>query len=1510
MNRRDRAVRLAKARQQFHKAQVRVTALETRAAKARRLPTLGEENYHRIFDNLLEGCQIIGFDWRYLYINAAAARQGQQTKEELLDHTLMERYPGIEKTAMFTVLQRCMQERTVENIENEFHYADGTSAWFELKVQPVQEGIFVLSLDITERKNAEEALRRYAQQIEVLHEIDQGIIQATSLQAVVETALKHIRQLIPCQRASVGLFDYENDEWLVFAVDAVANTVLGQGTRFPIQPASIENSRQSEVTVIADLRTLQDPLPAYRQFIQHGLVSVLHAHFAADGRPLGSLNLFADTPGYFTAEHQKIAAQLAGQFAIAMKQKQLAEDLARHAALLERRVNERTAELQMAKERVEAILNNSADGIVLLHPDLRIQQANPSFTRLFACEPDECLGKPLVKFIYREDINTVTQVIQTVVAEQPRKRIEVRAIRKNGALFDAEFSIGLIKGDGLVCVIRDITQRKAQERQLRYQASLQDNVSDAVIVTDPAFHIQSWNRAAERIYGWRAEEVIGKATPAILRTQFVTADDRERSTRQLYEQEWWQGEVLQYHKDGTVRHLLGSITMVKDEHGAPTRVVAVNHDITERKQIEEALRASAAEIFDLYNNAPCGYHSVDQDGVIVQINDTELRWLGYDRADVVGNLKFNDLLAPESLHTFEQNFPLFQERGWIKDLQFTLVRKDGSTMHTLLSATAIYDDDGRFLKSRSTLFDITELKQAQQALAASEARYRLLAENTSDVIGKMNAEGILTFVSSSCYPLLGHTPDELTDKLAIEFVHPDDRLVSGPIMQQALDSTHSSFMLTQRIRHKAGHYIWTELTANIIRDPATGRPTETISVMRDITERKRTEAILMARVEQERAFQAYLKALHEITMELTQLDDLESFYRRAIMLGLAHFGFDRLALFLYDEQAAVAQGTYGTDALGNLVDERHLRFTPAPHGVMLRAFSHIERFCYEENVPLYSDNQPVGVGWNAAAVLWNGTQQLGWLVADNLLQQNSASKPILDILGLYALTIGTLLARKRIQIALRESEARYRLLAENINDVVMRINVANEYTYVSPSCRTVLGYEPAELVGQSAFTYVHPDDLSTIEQTLLPELLQTVQWGNLVVRVRHKQGHYVWLESTGQVIRSAETGAVAGFIASARDISDRKRAEADLKASEEKYRRLIENMRGGLAVYDVNDQVTYINDRACELLGYTRDEVIGTHPYDYIDEMTAQEIKAQLAQRRLRTDLSYELTVRRKDGTPVHLLVSGSPLFDTNGEYSGSLVVTTDITPQKQAEAALRQALAKEQQLGELKSRFISMASHEFRTPLATILALTETLSAYRHKFSEEQIEQRFDKIKDQVDHLKDIMEDVLLLARMQARRVEFNPINLDLDDLCHNIVDEFQSRIDVNHELDYQCKGEVRFVELDPKLMRQIISNLIANAIKYSPADKPIHITLAFRDKAFVLNVHDNGIGIPEADLQHLFEPFHRAANVGTIPGTGLGLVITKEAVELHGGTVAVESQLQRGTTFTIHIPTLQAQL
>ncbi len=245
-----------------------------------------------------------------------------------------------------------------------------------------------------------------------------------------------------------------------------------------------------------------------------------------------------------------------------------------------------------------------------------------------------------------------------------------------------------------------------------------------------------------------------------------------------------------------------------------------------------------------------------------------------------------------------------------------------------------------------------------------------------------------------------------------------------------------------------------------------------------------------------------------------------------------------------------------------------------------------------------------------------------------------------------------------------------------------------------------------------------------------------------------------------------------------------------------------------------------------------------------------------------------------------------------------------NISARKLAEAALQDALEREKELNQLKSQFVAMTSHEFRTPLAAILVLVESLSYYRHKMTAEQVDQRLNRVKSQVGYLTEVMDDILCLARLQSRQAEFKPVIGDMDALCRTIIKEFTSRSDIRHDIRYTCNGPQRHCMIDDRLMRQVLSNLLSNAIKYSPNATELSVYLEYQPTTMVLSVQDAGIGIPDNARHHLFEPFLRADNVAGIAGTGLGLTIVKESVERHQGTIAVTSALGQGTTFTVTVP------
>ena len=224
--------------------------------------------------------------------------------------------------------------------------------------------------------------------------------------------------------------------------------------------------------------------------------------------------------------------------------------------------------------------------------------------------------------------------------------------------------------------------------------------------------------------------------------------------------------------------------------------------------------------------------------------------------------------------------------------------------------------------------------------------------------------------------------------------------------------------------------------------------------------------------------------------------------------------------------------------------------------------------------------------------------------------------------------------------------------------------------------------------------------------------------------------------------------------------------------------------------------------------------------------------------------------------------------------------------------------------LNELKSRFISVASHEFRNPLHIILAYAQMLYRGSDKLTSEKKQELFTRIKASAKKMTNTLDDVLILTKGELIEQKLNLQLLDLQELCHQLVAEIQIGAVTNHKINFTIQGERTKAYLDENLLRHILTNLLTNAIKYSPLDTSVDFDLIFQDTEIILKIKDKGIGIPLQDQIHLFESFRRASNVGKIPGTGLGLAIVKQSVDLYGGTIAVDSEVGIGTTFIITLP------
>ncbi|HRO73979.1 MAG TPA: HAMP domain-containing sensor histidine kinase, partial [Saprospiraceae bacterium] len=237
--------------------------------------------------------------------------------------------------------------------------------------------------------------------------------------------------------------------------------------------------------------------------------------------------------------------------------------------------------------------------------------------------------------------------------------------------------------------------------------------------------------------------------------------------------------------------------------------------------------------------------------------------------------------------------------------------------------------------------------------------------------------------------------------------------------------------------------------------------------------------------------------------------------------------------------------------------------------------------------------------------------------------------------------------------------------------------------------------------------------------------------------------------------------------------------------------------------------------------------------------------------------------------------------------------------------ADLELGLAKERELGELKSRFVSMASHEFRTPLSTILSSVSLIARYTEGEQQPNRDKHIDKIKASVVHLTGILNDFLSMNKLEEGKVDTHFETVDVIDIWNNVIDEMYTILKADQKLINTINIERAWIISDKKILKNIIINLISNAIKYSGEKGEIRCTLDYQDNIFTISIKDNGMGIPKEDQKHLFQRFFRASNAINIEGTGLGLNIVKKYVEMLNGNITFESEHLVGTEFKVRLPT-----
>ncbi|MEH1779809.1 MAG: PAS domain S-box protein [Nostoc sp.] len=493
----------------------------------------------------------------------------------------------------------------------------------------------------------------------------------------------------------------------------------------------------------------------------------------------------------------------------------------------------------------------------------------------------------------------------------------------------------------------------------------------------------------------------------------------------------------------------------------------------------------------------------------------------------------------------------------------------------------------------------------------------------------------------------------------------------------------------------------------------------------------------------------------------------------------------------------------------------------------------------------------------------------------------------------------------RAEIAERQrTQAALQALITASPRAIFTLDLAGNVKIWNPAAERMFGWTETEVIDHPNPIFL--DDQLEEYNTLQESILQGTTYTRVELHLSKKDGTAIDIVFSAAPLHDSDD-SINGMVAVIADITHQKKQEEQVRLLQS----VVVNTNDGVVITEAQPigkpgpHIIYVNEAFTRITGYSPEEVLGKTPRILQGAKTSR-VELDKVWNALSNweSVTVQVINYRKDGSEFWNEFSIVPVADQTGSYTHWIAVQRDITGRKRLDE-IRMALERERELSVLKTRFFSMASHEFRTPLSTALAAAQLLENCQDEWDNSSKRLRnLQRIQLSVKNMVQMLDDILTINRAETGKLEFNPKLINLEEFCAYFVEEMRLSTDERHTLSFACKGKAVSAWVDERLLRSILSNLLLNAIKYSPQGRNVNLSLEFESDMVILQVQDQGIGIPLADQKHLFQPFHRGKNVRSIPGTGLGLVVVKKCVDLHQGHINIATEVGIGTTCAVTLP------
>jgi len=1103
-----------------------------------------------------------------------------------------------------------------------------------------------------------------------------------------------------------------------------------------------------------------------------------------------------------------------------------------------------------------------------------------------------------------------------------------------------------------VVVSRDISERKTTEVALRESEQkfreLFEGSSDAIQILDPQQRrIVDCNAATVAMAGggdkeWFLRQPVETMSPERQPDGSLSKEAgrawAERALSQGPQRFEW---VARRHngEEIPVEVLLTPVRL-----GGRTMLVSVSRDISERKKAERellelnqslerrvaertaALTTSEAQFRALVEHAP--------EAIVVFNGDTGRFLFGNEHACRIYGVPMERLteltpaeVSPEFQPCGGRSSVLAREKmqaaltGGMPVFEWVHRQPNGRLVPTEVRLLRLPAEGQNLV--RASIIDNSERKRAEQALRESEEKFRALFEGSSQGVVLQDENQILE-VNPAAVRIMGcQSAQELVGK------HPSD--TSPPFQPNGESSAAMARkFIKECLDNGSARFEWISRTPQdkevplevaLTRIQWSGRQVIQAFIT-DITERQKSEQALRdANRELRREIEQRTRAeasLHErvctsmlsndVALALNAGTELQGMLQQCAELVVGHLDVAFTRIWTVNEAAQMLE-LQASAGMYTHLDGPHSRIKLGQYKIGMIALEkkpHLTNHVQTDS--WVSDHQWAAregmVAFAGYPLLLEG-RTVGVLA---LFARHPLGEDVLKALGSVADSIALGIERKRAQTALAESEARFSAAfqASPIFIAIARMT-DGRFVLVNDAFVNWADYTREEILGKNTA------ELSVWErqedrEAFWEDLRRTGSVRQRECRFRNRHGRRFTILLSSEVI---QINRVPHMLSLALDITERKQTEAELRAGEARLRESEARFSAAfeaspifISMMRVSDEKYVLaNEALVNWLGCTRDEVLGRSSADLGIWDDLAERRASWEELRNHGSIRQkEFRWRNRRGQVFTILLSAETIQVNKEPHVLSMAL--DITQRKQAEVEMLKALAREKELSQLKSNFVSMVSHEFRTPLAIIQSSAELLREFFQKMAPEERDEQLESITGNTRRMAGMMEGILVLSRLDAGRLDFTPSALDLDGFCRRAVDEVLSATSRRCPIELALAPGLPQARADERLLTHILTNLLSNAVKYSEPGGRVRFAVEREGAEARCMIRDEGIGISEEDQHMLFTAFHRGANVGSRAGTGLGLLLVKRCVELHHGKVRIESTVGRGTTVTVRLP------